>query len=372
MKISRFASLFFLFFLLASLLTACGGGQVVESWHGLSTSTDGTTVYLAGGPQIYAIDPATGAEKPRIPAEANNKITFYSVPLQLEDGSLVAGSYNHSLYRINPANSQAPVWVFSQAKDRYIATPVLAGDTILAPSADNTLYALSLDGKLKWTFQAEHSLWASPVVDNDRIYQASIDHHIYALRLDNGQLIWKTEDLGGELVAQPAFSPEGTLYVGTLGSKTDDAAKGSKLVAISTEDGRQTWSMPTKGWVWATTLVDNILYFGDQEGYIYAIDPQGQKTVWKVQPDTSENRSIVGAPLVTEDTIYIANKAGTLYALDRTSGSQRWMQPIGGQIYASPIAAGDSILVAPMNFDSLVVAVDSNGARRWAFTPAKK
>jgi hypothetical protein len=40
-----------------------------------------------------------------------------------------------------------------------------------------------------------------------------------------------------------------------------------------------------------------------------------------------------------------------------------------GKIYPSPLLAGDLILVAPINADELLIAVDVNGNQRWVFSP---
>ncbi len=375
MKIFRFVPFLFLL-LMGGLLSGCAGGQVIESWHGVTLSPDGQTAYLAGGPAVYAVNVSNGTEKWRFPDPADNKITFYAPPAVAPDGSLVAGSFNHSLYRFIPGEgSSAPQlsWVFSQAKDRYIAAPVIAGELILAPSGDNTLYAVSMNGELAWKFTAEHGLWGSPLVDKERVYVASLDHHLYALKLDTGELIWKTDDVGGQMTAQPGQGPDGTLYVGVFGSKNDDPKQASKLLAINPETGALAWSLPTKSWVWHAPVLDgNVLYFADQDGYVYAVDAQTQSPIWQVQPETGPNRAIVGGVLVKDDALYFANKAGNFYILNKDNGSQRGMQTIGGQIYASPLLAGDVILLAPLNYEAQLVAVDGNGARRWPFTPAKK
>ena len=358
---------------LGGLLSACTGGAAIETWPGLAVAADGSTVYLAAGPQIYTVEPANGLEKSRTPKTPERGASFYAPPAILEDGALVAGGYNHILYRFNPG-SEAPSWTFTQSTDRYIAAPVAAGETILAPSADGNLFALSPDGTLRWTFSIEHGFWSSPLVVEDLVYISSLNHKVYALDLATGRTQWETDDLGGEIVAQPVLTKEGLLVVATFGAKNNNPEQSSKLVALDSKDGSKAWEMLTAGWVWGVPALDNgVLYFGDQEGQFYAVDASNGALVWQKQPDAGENRAIVAAPLVTAETIFVVNKAGALYAFDRETGNQRWLQPIGGQIYTSPVLVGDLILVAPMNYDeALLVAVDQNGTRRWNYLPAKE
>lgn len=86
--------------------------------------------------------------------------------------------------------------------------------------------------------------------------------------------------------------------------------------------------------------------------------------LWQVQPDGP----ITGAPLATEEAIYVPTEAGTLVAYDH-AGERLWTQTIGGKIYTSPVAAGDLILVAPIETDFRLVALNLSGARQWDFTP---
>src|SRR5258708_8861650 len=46
-------------------------------------------------------------------------------------------------------------------------------------------------------------------------------------------------------------------------------------------DGKIANRFKTQGWVWATPIVkDGILYFGDLNGYLYAVDEANLKQKW--------------------------------------------------------------------------------------------
>jgi outer membrane protein assembly factor BamB len=368
-KFSRFFALVTLL-LLSPLLAACGG-QVMETWPGVALDPSSSTIYLAAGPTIYAVS-LDGKEQAATAKDNEDGAAFYAAPAFAGNNRLVLGSYNHKVYQFAPGSS-APDWKFESAKDRFIATPWIGEDIILAPSADGTLYALDGSGKEKWTFKAGHGLWSTPLVKEDKIYISSLDHHLYALNLADGKQIWKSEDLGGQLVATPVLSDEGLLYVGVFGSVTDDQNKTSRLAAVNAADGSTAWWTPVRGWVWAApVLSDGVLYFGDQEGYIYALDAKEGQPVWSArQLDNSAARAIVAAPLIVEDKLYIGNKAGNLYAINLADGSESWMKPVGGQIYTTPLLVNDLLVIAPMNFESLLVTFQLNGSPGWTFTPAQ-
>jgi len=91
--------------------------------------------------------------------------------------------------------------------------------------------------------------------------------------------------------------------------------------------------------------------------------------MWRLPPEQLDGE-IVGSPLVIEDSIYVTTEQGILFKLD-TAGKILWSQTIGGNIYTTPIAANDLILVAPIQIDELLVAVNQDGVKQWSFIPAE-
>jgi outer membrane protein assembly factor BamB len=207
-----------------------------------------------------------------------------------------------------------------------------------------------------------------------------MDHRIYALNPQSGDKIWETDDLGGQLVAQPALSSTGVLYIGAFGSKTkadaDNPERSSQLVAVDASNGKILRSTPTKGWVWATPLLnEDVLYFGDTEGYIYAVNAGDGSVVWSHQLSTEANRAITGAPVILGDRLYFGSKAGLLYIVNLTDGQPAVASPvqIGGQILADLVAVDDKILIAPTSLENaLLMAVNQDGLTQWSFVPQKK
>jgi outer membrane protein assembly factor BamB len=349
--------------LISAALSACAGGAgTATSWPGLTVDQD--TAYLAYNQHVFAIDVETGVEIWRFPAEADNKITFFAPPALTPDGQLLAGGYNNVLYSLDPVTGREN-WNFSGAKNRYVGSPLAAEQGIFAPNADDNLYALDTSGKLRWSYKTRGPQWAAPAQDPgcECVYLPSMDHHLYSLDAQSGSLNWQTEELGGSLVGTPAYSesdgaPGGVLYVGTFDSK---------MLAVEAGSGKVIWSAPTSGWVWSgPALKDGTLYFGDLKGTVYAMSAADGAILWQQTPDGPVTQS----PLVTDDSVYFTTEAGTVYAYD-LEGNSRWNQTIGGKLYASPVTAKDLILAAPVGTDSPLVALDLEGAQKWAFTPEK-
>ncbi len=189
---------------------------------------------------------------------------------------------------------------------------------------------------------------------------------MYKIDINSGEKI-QSDDLGGSIVGKPAVGPDGTVYIGSFGSVMW-ALDGATLKPSST------WQQPyhTQDWVWAGPALDNnILYFGDQGGNLYAVNTVDGTNVWQpIKP----NNSILDTPLISGDKIYLTTEADTMYTIS-TAGEIVNSTIVGGVLYSTPLIAGDKILVAPTGYGkTLLVALsleNPNSAQKWAFPPAQ-
>lgn len=351
----------------AILLSACAGGPIHGStWPGLAT--DGNLIYLADGPFVYAISLGDGREIWRYPAERDNKLVFYSTPAVTPDGLVIVGSAgtDHSLIALSPndinpdTNAPFEAWRFTGAKDYWVAAPLVLENKLFAVNADGNLYILDLqDGrssKEATVVELGGRLWSQPTTDGERVYITSLDHSVVAVDASTNEVVWN-EDLGGAVPGSAVLSEDGALYVGSLDSKLEkfDPASGDHQAVVDAEN-----------WVWSSPSLDgDTLYFGDVDGNLYSFNTSTGSLNWKpVKPDGP----ITASPLVREEHILLATESGSIYAIDR-DGKVLWSEEVGGKIYTTPIAAGDLTIVAPLETDFYLAALDLNGRQVWTFTP---
>src|SRR5215211_2037129 len=351
----------------AVFLSACAGGAVRGmSWSGLAA--DAQTGYLADGSFVYAVILKDGTELWRYPGSRNGKLTFYSTPAITSDGLIIVGSAgtDHSLIALNPKDinpdTKAPVeaWKFSGAKDHWVAAPLVLNNKLFAVNSDGNLYILDLqDGKSvkeATVVKLGGRLWSQPTTDGDRVYITSLDHSVIAVNVATYDVIWD-ENLGGAVPSSAVLGEDKMLYVGSLASQLEkfDPATGDHQTVLEAEN-----------WIWSTPSVDgDTLYFGDVDGNFYSFNTSTGSLNWKpVKPDGA----LTASPLIREDYILLATESGSVFALDR-DGKVLWNQQIGGKIYTTPVAAGDLTIVAPLETEFYLTALDANGRQVWTFTP---
>jgi outer membrane protein assembly factor BamB len=340
-------------------ISACAGGTVgATNWPGVTAN--GEVVYLAYNTQVYAVNAASGVEKWRYPAEKPEaKKTFFAAPVLTPDGQLLAPSYNHKLYSLDPQTG-AEKWVFDDAKDLYVASPLVTEKGIYAPNADGKLYGLDFQGNKFAEFEAENHLWGTPATNSecDCIFLPSMDRHLYALDAADLSLIWKSDDFGGAIISQPVFGEDGTVYLGTFGSE---------LLAVDGSNGNVKWRFAAKGAVFASPVLEgDVIYFGDMKGNLFAVNTADGKEIW----NKVIGGAVVSNPMIKDGVIYVSAESENIYAF-KLDGTPEWTQTLKFLVYGPIIESGDLLLVGPNNPAEPLVALTTSGAQSWTFSLQK-
>lgn len=342
----------FLFLILALVLTSCGSSLAASSWPGVSGNED--TVFVAAGTRLYSLRVKDGSTNWQYPEKPQAGQSFYAQPA-VDGDKIYVGDYKNNFFAIDGKNGTV-LWTFTGATNRYIGGATVAGDLILAPNADNVLYALDLNGNVKWTFKANHALWSAPLVNADVVYLSSLDHNLYALKLTTGQKIWQTE-LGGAIVYSPSYE-NGLIFVATLDNK---------VVAINENDGSIKWQKEAPDGLWSQPVVkDGVVYYGDMVGRIYALSVEDGSLVW----DYVLGEMVSGAPAFMPNGVLFVGENGKITALD-FNGELLWNRTVQGKLYTGPVGVDGLLILGISQGEEVLQAFNYEGSEIWPFTPAK-
>jgi eukaryotic-like serine/threonine-protein kinase len=351
----RFIPLIFSILSLVFLLTACTGVPLTSGWPE-STVVD-NTIYTSSGQYVYAINAETGQQNRRWPEKAEGAKIFSAAPI-LVDGQLIVGDYDSHLNSFDPA-SNAAFWNKKDATGKYIASPVLVGDLILAPNSDHTLYAYDKNGNVKWKFsEAKNNLWSQPVTDGKTVFVTSMDKFVYAIDpAESGKVIW-SKNLGGSVMFSLALAND-TLYIGTLNNE---------LFSIDSATGKINWQVKTASAIWSPVLVqDDTIYAGDQSGKVFALSTKDGSTVWQIEAGSP----VIGGLAFSDKGLFFGTEKGDAICVS-TSGTKTWTTTVGGKLYSTPVISGSSVIFGVFEGDKTLAALDEkNGTLVWGFTPAK-
>jgi outer membrane protein assembly factor BamB/PKD repeat protein len=118
---------------------------------------------------------------------------------------------------------------------------------------------------------------------------------------------------------------------------------------------------------------EKILYVGDYDGWVYAINADTGAKIWEYQTGaTIESSPVVALDLNTESeyTVYIGSDDDFVYALDYKTGAKKWEFQTRGDVVSSPAVAQvgpDTFVFVGSNDNNIYALNAKTGAKKWAF-----
>lgn len=274
----------------------------------------------------------------------------------VNDDTLFIGTMQGELLAID-RNTRETRWRFAlngdeESERALYSAPVIVDDTIYLGGYDRQLYAISLDGNLRWQEPFEGSIVGSPAVADGKVVVGVADGNVYAIDASDQSVSWKFET-GNKVWSTPVIS-NGIVYFGSLDHN---------IYAVRLEDGEEVWRLPTGGAIYASALVkDGLVYVGTFEGIFYAINAADGEIVWEF-PDADS--WYWAAPIAQDGTIYVGSLDGNLYALNAATGTLRWTLSTDDRIVGSPVIVG-SLIAVPSDDGKVHIARLGDGTEVFA------
>jgi outer membrane protein assembly factor BamB len=243
------------------------------------------------------------------------------------------------------------------------STPVSDGTRVYVHFGRDGVRAFDLDGKLLWHEQvgkivSTFGSGSSPILFGDKlIVNATVElAAVVALDKQSGKRLWKAR-VDGDCWSTPAVVdlPDGKKELVLNGS--------AAIYGFDPEDGKELWFMESVGGHISSTPVirDGIIYVinaGMGERHVMAIRPGGKgdvsKThvVWR-QPKAGASHC---SPLLLGDRlVYLSGQATAVSTKDGRILEQKRLDGLVN-LYASPIVAGDKILLFTRQGEAYVLS----------------
>jgi outer membrane protein assembly factor BamB len=292
---------------------------------------------------------------------------IFGAPAIGPGGEIIVGSEDGKVYCFSAAG--ALLWTFSGATDWIDSAPTIGA--VYAGSWDGALYAIDrLSGAMLWKFETGGMVIASPAVAPDGvIYVASNDTFLYAVHPDGTQK-WVSHSVNSfePINGSPVLNRAGdTVFFGNDGGFffAVDAATGTERWSFSVTAIHPPASADIDPAISSAAAIgrDGSIYFGSENGYLYALTSSGQLR-WSYKAA----EPIRSAPAISSNgAITFAAQDGYLYSLD-SEGFQIWETFVGDVFYCSPAldAAGNILIAAYAGSDSTdFIMVDAGGNMVW-------
>jgi len=328
---------------------------------------------LAGGVVLLVIDL-------RRPGNVfNPKVAFHGTPPV--EPSLAAANPPWPLYGYSKDHARtAPVPPTLRPPFRLIWTvdggsllefpPVLDHGILFQIDDGGLLRAIAAPtGRILWRRQLGSLAASTPAASGSSVYVTLLDDgrpgagRIVALRQATGQIRW-SRDLPSRTESSPMLD-RGELYFGS---------QNGTVYAVDAHDGTVNWTYHAAGAVKASpTLSAGVLYFGDYSGHVQAIREADGRRLWVTGSGglLGGRGTFYSTAAVVFGRVFLGSTDGRIYAFDAATGKLAWARQTGSYVYSSPAVTevpglGPTVFIG--SYDGTMYALSAySGAVHWEF-----
>ncbi len=238
---------------------------------------------------------------------------------------------------------------------------------------------------VKWSFQTGERIMSSPVLYGDRLYFGSGDGYLYSLNSETGSEAWKFKT-GGAVSSSPAVVEDKVLFNSEDGNfYALDSDSGEEIWRFSTGgesffSHKGLWGIPPKDklmvdpwdfFISSPVIANGVVYFGSGDTNIYALDISSGREKWRFKTGDGVHSS----PAVSSGVLYCGSWDSFVYALDAETGEEIWKFDTGQDdearlyegVQSSPLIYDKTVFIGTRS--SKLQAIDSEtGKLKWEYS----
>ncbi|MFP4313034.1 MAG: PQQ-binding-like beta-propeller repeat protein [Alphaproteobacteria bacterium] len=233
---------------------------------------------------------------------------------------------------------------------------------------DELLAIDPVSGEILWRKDLPAPSRAAPTIIDDRLYLVTLDSRVMALNPSDGALLWEYVGIGETAGLVGAASPAANFDI------VVPVFSSGEVTALRVENGSAAWSdnlsnvrvgggLSSLSDIKAMPVIDKGMVIAISfSGRIVAIDERTGQRIWQREFGGSQT------PWVAGDFVYVLSSDNELVALNRETGSIRWVTPLGKFVdedrdeklhWNGPVLAGGRLFLASSNGRILEVAPES-------------
>nr|WP_320141954.1 PQQ-binding-like beta-propeller repeat protein [uncultured Cohaesibacter sp.] len=296
-------------------------------------------------------------------ASNGGRIWNVSVRPQNEKGVSIGGAVTMDSARVFAATGFSELVALDAGSGRRLwsfqldaparGAPVVVGNTVLAVSATNSLFAVNVsDGGELWTFEGipqGTGLLGSgaPAVSGNTVLFSGTSGELVALDIKSGEMRWSDTIVQGtrryaisgiSAIAGGPVVSDGIVYASSVSGNT---------IALRIRDGERVWDR-SLGSVHAPVVAGNSIFVVDLDDRIVALNKKNGKIRWSSQLPSvrSKKKSTSWAgPVLAGSRLWVTSNDGKLAAVDPKNGSIVLTRDIKDPVFIAPIAVTGRLIM---------------------------
>ena len=322
--------------------------------------------------------------------------------------------FHYDQFRAGATLASAPstanqMWRFATGSFVY-SSPAVSDGLVFATSYDTNAYAIDeYSGQQKWSFNTGSVIFSSPAVANGIVYFGSRNGGIlYALNEQTGAEVWGRGYLNYFIASSPAVA-DGKVFYSSWCSGS--CFQNGQFVALDASTGAVVWAnatLPSASVSSSPAVHNGRVFFGLDDGSVTALNETTGKAIWRVVPggavpirnapaiaygrvyigtatkffavdeitgatdwsfNTGNSNSTSAA--VSNGIVYFGTGKGNIYAVNATTGLQKWAATTGAAVSSSPaLSLGSNMILVGSNDHYLYALNATSGVRLWRYLTA--
>ncbi|MFE7775814.1 PQQ-binding-like beta-propeller repeat protein [Streptomyces sp. NPDC057445] len=313
---------------------------------------DGDLLYVTSF-EVHALDVASGRR------QFKTRDVAWAMAVA---GGRIHASDGPTLYALDAADGgerwrhQTDAWVYSLKVGRGTVVTGTRGGGVQGWEASNGEKLWEITGA-QTDFETSE---AGPALFDDTVYVWR-SARLQALDARTGAERWSypvgdAASCGGVPV-RVNQAPDGCTYV----------SAGTRVLCVDTASGHVRWHfeapavfLSPPAYAPGPAVTGGGVYLADYLGTVYALDATTGKDRWRI---ATESRQSIEPVLVADGSIHVGS-GSALYTLDAVTGTPKWRFAAGGEVIGAPVAADGRVHFG--SADHVLYTLDANGGQlRW-------
>jgi outer membrane protein assembly factor BamB len=281
-------------------------------------STDGSTVYVVAGGQVYALE-LSGIKRwtARIQASGPVVVTDAGLLVPREDGRVAL---------LDPGTGE--VLKQTETAGPIGSAPIMLEGVIAWVTSDG-IFATSDGGRLRVVEGALTGIAS----DGSRVFVGAKSGLLFAL--DRSGIIWQAS-LPGPPIAHPVLG-DADVVIAFTGTESSSGG----VAAFSQLSGEQRWSAELSTGAAAAPALGELVVLPGRDAELIGLDPGHGGVRWK----TPGGASFSTQPALTQGSAYAGNADGRLHRIDQHDGGEAWSIQLGAGVTGEPVIIGEQLIV---------------------------
>lgn len=274
-----------------------------------------------------------------------------------------------ALTEITPTATVTRIWSADAGKGEgllgALQAPAVADGRVYAAAVEGGVHAFDLQtGNRIWNYESELRLSGGPGVGESVVAIGSLDGDVIALDAATGAEKW-TAKVSNEVIAAPAVG------MGMVFVRSNDG----RVTALDAATGERRWfwnhEVPTLSVRGndAPVLGPGYLFVGNDDGTVSALAAQDGRPLWEQAIAQQEGRTeldrmadVDGTPVLEGTSLFATSFKGQTMAIDAPSGQPMWLSDNGGP---GQVAAAPSVVVVTEPNGTVFGLDKASGSALW-------